>query len=90
MLQMCSRHCLNLAFFIVHKKREVVVHLQALLILLFLVRLFVLAALAAAAAACPTEVHHPGDDTIPRFERVQWPGKKVPSAQHRDQEAWAA
>lgn len=90
MLQMCSGHCLNLALLIVHRKRGVVVHLQALLVLLFLVHVLLLAALAAAAAACPAEAHHPGDNTVPWFQRVQRPGKEVPVAQHGNQEAWEA
>lgn len=83
---MCSRHCLNLALLIIHRKCRVVIHLQALLILLFLVYFCLLATLAAAAAVFSTEAHHPGDNAVPWFEWVQWPGKEVPVAQHRKQE----
>lgn len=86
---MCSRDCLNLALLIIYGKRGVVVHLQAFLILLFLIHFPFLAALAAAAAAFPAKAHHPGDDAVPRFERVQWPGKEVPIAKHRIQGVWA-
>lgn len=86
--------CFRLVRVLVFSHGRVIVHLQTWLpvradrfvLLLFLAAL---GALAAAAAVFAAEARGRGDDAVPRGQRVQGPGQKLPVAEELGQVAWA-